>query len=242
ACISAHVAASQANGADVHTRERLIAWEPRGSGVHIITDRGQYYSDRLICSAGAWISKIVTLLRGITIPERQVIAWFQPQRPEYFTIGNFPVFNLLVKEGGYYGFPIAELPGFKVGRYHHRQEVADPDHLNRECRAEDESLLRDFGQRYFPDANGPTLRMQCCLFTNTPDEHFILDVHPEWPQVIVASPCSGHGFKFASVIGEILADLAERGETTHDISLHRFSRFSARGSSQPLAAEPPGNP
>ena len=229
ACISAHLAASKAHGAEVHTRERVIAWEPRDRGVHVVTDRGHYDSDRLIISVGAWMPKIVNLLQGITVPERQVIAWFQPRRPEYFTPQNFPVFNLAVNDGNYYGFPVAELPGFKVGRYHHRHEIVDPDRMTRECQPEDDSLLRDFVQRYFPDAGGPVLRMQSCIFTNTPDERFILDLHPEWPQVVVASPCSGHGFKFASVIGEILADLAERGETTHDISLHRLSRFAAGG-------------
>ena len=77
--------------------------------------------------------------------------------------------------------------------------------------------------RYFPAANGPTMALRTCMFTNTPDEHFILDVLPEYPQVVVASPCSGHGFKFASVIGEILADLAQSGETRHDIELLRLT-------------------
>ena len=97
--------------------------------------------------------------------------------------------------------------------------------MDRACDAEDERLLRSFTERYFPDAAGPTTAMHVCLFTNTPDEHFILDALPSHPQVIVASPCSGHGFKFASVIGEILADLAMPGTTRHDISRHRLARL-----------------
>ena len=85
--------------------------------------------------------------------------------------------------------------------------------------------LREAVARYFPAANGPTMALRTCMFTNTPDEHFIIDVLPEFPQVVVASPCSGHGFKFASVIGEVLADLAQNGETRHDIGLLRLSRF-----------------
>ncbi|WP_273887961.1 FAD-dependent oxidoreductase, partial [Rubrobacter naiadicus] len=89
----------------------------------------------------------------------------------------------------------------------------------------DEELLRSFAERYFPEGCGPTMSLATCMFTNTPDNHFIIDLHPEYPQVVVASPCSGHGFKFASVVGEILADLAESGTTRHDISLFRLNRF-----------------
>lgn len=228
ACISAHVAMAKSRGAQIHTGEKVISWEPSQGGVRVTTEDGTYSADRLVCSAGAWMPKLVKSLQEIAIPERQVVVWFEPRRPEYFSIENFPVFNLIGQEGNYYGFPIAESPGFKVGRYHHRNEIANPDQINRECYPEDESLLREFVERYFPDAAGPAIHMQCCLFTNTPDGHFILDVHPEWPQVIVASPCSGHGFKFSSVIGEILADLAESGETAHDISMHRLNRFGPK--------------
>lgn len=86
-------------------------------------------------------------------------------------------------------------------------------------------MLREGIRRDFPDADGPTMTLKTCLFTNTPDEHFILDRHPDAPEVIVASPCSGHGYKFCSVIGEILADLALEGDTRHDISLHRLRRL-----------------
>ncbi|MDN5696395.1 MAG: FAD-dependent oxidoreductase [Rubrobacter sp.] len=81
----------------------------------------------------------------------------------------------------------------------------------------DEDLLRSFAGRYFPEGNGPTMDLQACMFTNTPDGHFILDLHPDYPQVSIASPCSGHGFKFASAVGEVMADLAEKGMTRHDI-------------------------
>jgi sarcosine oxidase len=151
----------------------------------------------------------------------------QPHRPDLFQPDRFPVFNLVVEEGRYYGFPVFGIPGFKVGCYHHRREIVDPETMDRACHPEDERLLRSFTERYFPDAAGPTTAMHVCLFTNTPDEHFVLDALPSHPQVIVASPCSGHGFKFASVVGEILADLAIAGTTTHDISLHRLARLVA---------------
>ena len=196
-----------------------------GAGVTVTTDRGHYHADRLIVSAGAWISQFIPQLREKAVPERQALGWFQPLRPEWFTPHAFPVFNIAVEEGRYYGFPVFGIPGFKFGRYHHLRGTFDPDDPSRECDARDEQILRQFGERYFPDGCGPVLSMHACIFTNTPDEHFIIDVLPDYPQVVVASPCSGHGFKFASVVGEILADLAEKGDTRHDISLLSLGRF-----------------
>ena len=91
----------------------------------------------------------------------------------------------------------------------------------------DEAVLREAVARYFPRANGPTMALRACFFTNTPDEHFIIDTLPGQPQVIVASPCSGHGYKFCSVIGEVLADVATTGETRFDLGLHSYGRFAA---------------
>jgi sarcosine oxidase len=216
---------AQAHGAEVHARERVLAWEPTSTGVTVITDQARYHADRLIVSAGAWISQFIPALRTKAVPERQVLAWLQPLRPDWFRPDTFPVFNLTVEEGHYYGFPVFGIPGFKFGRYHHRREIFDPDTRDRDCYPEDERLLRQFAERYFPDGCGPVSSMHACLFTNTPDEHFVIDLLPGCPQVVVASPCSGHGFKFASVVGEILADLAENGDTCHDISLLRIARL-----------------
>ena len=182
-------------------------------------------------TAGAWNAKLLPFLEGLAVPERQVLAWLQPQRPELFTPDRFPVFNLLVEEGRFYGLPSFGVPGFKVGKYHHLEETVDPDQLEREPRRDDEELLRSFAARYFPDGSGPTMSLAVCMFTNTSDNHFVIDLHPDYPQVSFASPCSGHGFKFASVIGEIMADLAEHGTTRHNIELFRLDRLlgGARG-------------
>ncbi|HMO57547.1 MAG TPA: N-methyl-L-tryptophan oxidase [Roseiflexaceae bacterium] len=225
-CIVAYVEAAMALGADIHAREQVIDWEPYGDGVRVTTDRETYLADRLVITAGGWASDLVDPLRGLLTAERQVLAWLQPTRPELFAPARFPVFNLLVDEGRYYGFPVYGVPGFKFGRYHHLEELAHPDVLDREPRREDEELLRAFAERYFPEGSGPTMALKSCFFTNTPDHHFIVDLHPRYPQVSFASPCSGHGYKFASVLGEIMADLAERGETRHNIELFRLDRFS----------------
>jgi sarcosine oxidase len=160
-------------------------------------------------------------------PERQVLVWMQPRAPEDFRLARFPVFNMAVEEGRFYGFPTFGIPGFKFARWHHlEQAVDDPSSMDRACHPEDETLLRAFVRRYFPRGEGPILSMRTCLFTNTPDAHFVVDMHPDYPQVVVAGGFSGHGYKFCSVMGEILADLAEQGATRHDISLFSLRRFT----------------
>ncbi len=225
--ITAHCGLAQAEGADLRARERVLGWDarPGGEGVRVTTDKGQYEAGRLVLTAGAWMADLAPLLTGRAVAERQVLAWLQPHHPALFRPDRFPVFNLAVEEGRYYGLPIHEVPGFKFGRYHHRAETGPAETMRREVDAEDERLLREFAQRYFPAGSGATMALRACLFTNTPDEHFILDHHPEFSQVTLASPCSGHGYKFCSVIGEILADLATGdGTTRHEIGFLRLGR------------------
>ena len=127
--------------------------------------------------------------------------------------------------GHYYGFPSYEGHGFKFGKYHHFRESIDPDDPDRSTRPDDEAALRAFAERYFPDGAGQTEALKACIFTNSPDEHFILDRLPDAPQVSVAVACSGHGYKFCSVVGEIMADLATEDGTRHDIGFLRLARF-----------------
>lgn len=239
-CIISYVEAAQALGAEVHGRERVLEWQPIAGGVRVTTNHEVYEAERLVITAGAWNSSLLPPLAGLLTPERQVLAWLQPRRPELFRPEVFPVFNLLVDEGRYYGFPVFGIPGFKFGRYHHFEEAVNPEQFDREPNDEDERILREFGERYFPAGSGPTMTMRSCMFTNTPDRHFIIDLHPQYPQVSFTSPCSGHGFKFASVIGEIMADLAERGETRHNIEFFRLSRFHGGVARQAAHGAPAG--
>lgn len=224
--IVAHVEGAQSHGAEVHGREEILDWEPRGSGVVVITDRDRYSAERIVFTAGAWSAGLVDELATLAVPERQVLGWFQPLRPDLFQPGTFPIFNLEVEEGHFYGFPVETIPGFKIGLYHHLGEVVDPNTMDRDANAHDEAVLRTAVERYFPEASGPVLSLKTCMFTNSPDEHFIVDVHPRLDQVVVAAGFSGHGFKFCSVIGEILADLALDGGTSHDIELLSMGRFA----------------
>ena len=224
--IIGHTVAAQANGAEIHAREQVEDWaETNDGGVRVRTDRGVYVADSLVLAAGAWNYKLADALDGLAVPERQVLAWFQPETPSLFEPEQLPVWNIETAEGRFYGLPIYDVPGFKLGKYHHLDESVDPDHYDTDPGPADEVLLRDFTEKYFPEAAGPTMRLATCMFTNSPDEHFILDTLPDHPQVVVGAGFSGHGFKFATVIGEILADLAAEGETDHPIEMFQLDRF-----------------
>jgi sarcosine oxidase len=225
--ILAHVNVALRYGADLRFRQRVTGWRAGPDGVMVETETGTEEADRLVICAGAWARALVPSLHDLAVPERQVLAWLQPFRPEIFAPEAFPVFVLDVDEGSFYGFPVHDIPGFKFGKFHHLHQPIDPDDPDRSAGPDDERVLRDFAQRYFPDGAGPTLMLKACMFVNSPDEHFIIDTLPDAPSVSIAAGFSGHGYKFCSVVGEIMADLAMHGSTRHDIGLFRLSRFSS---------------
>ncbi|MBZ5635308.1 MAG: N-methyl-L-tryptophan oxidase [Acidobacteriia bacterium] len=228
-CIANYVMAAQAHGAEIHAREAVLGWTPSNPGVVVRTTRGSYFGRKLVITAGPWASTLCPGLAKLAIPERQVVLWAQPIRPDLFRLGAFPIFNMEASEGRFYGFPVYGVPGFKIGKYHHLHQNVDPDRVDRDVHPEDEEVLREGIRRYFPDANGPTMALKTCMFTNSPDEHFILDAHPQAEDVYLAAGFSGHGFKFASIVGEIMTDLAvDSGAKYADqIEMFRLSRFTA---------------
>ena len=169
---------------------------------------------------------VEVLVGPLLRPERQVVGWFGIRETGTFRPDRFPVFVLTTPDGHFYGFPEHGVPGFKIGKYHHRLEITAPDAVRRDIDTKDEAVLRDCVRLCFPAADGPLLRASTCMFTNTPDEHFIIDRLPDQPNALVVSACSGHGFKFCSVVGEIVADLTTEGSTSHDLSLFRLDRFT----------------
>ena len=226
--VRAHLDAAAKAGADLRFSQRATSWEPTSAGgVRVTTEEGVHEADRLVVCAGAWARTLLPRLEALAVPERQVLAWLTPRRAELFTPERFPVFLVEVEEGSYYGFPTHEGHGIKIGWYHHFREPIDPDDPDRSTRPDDEAALRAFVERYFPDAAGPTEMLRACIFTNSPDEHFLIDRVPDAPQVSVAAGFSGHGYKFCSVVGEIMADLALDAGTRHDIGLFRLDRFAS---------------
>ena len=228
-CIVAHVQDALSHGAVLRARERVLEWDETETGVRIRTDRGEVEAERIVLTAGAWSQDVARLPVGLVHGVRQSLAWLQPARPEFFAPERMPVFNLALDGEHFYGFPTHGIPGFKLGRYDHFGAGGDPDTIDREPTPADEVPLRTFAERYFPEGAGPTVALKTCLFEPSPDEHFLIDHHPETRAAVVAAGFSGHGYKFCSVVGEILADLALDGVTRHDIGLFRLDRFAEPG-------------
>jgi sarcosine oxidase len=216
-------------GAELHAREPVIQWESRPDGVTVRTPRAEYHAARLIFCGGAWSSRLVNDLGVRLRVTRQVFGWVWPRRPDAFSLGDFPVWAIDRPDGSlYYGFPIipgSESPGLKVA-WHGPGAETDPDHVIRDQQPGDEESFRPALKEYLPDADGPLLALRTCLYTNSPDHHFIIDRHPLHENVTIACGFSGHGFKFASVIGEVLADLALEGKSRLPAD---FLRLSAVG-------------
>ncbi len=224
-CIVAHVEGALARGATIRARERVLDWAETENGVRVRTDRGEVEAERIVLAAGAWSQNVARLPEGMVRGVRQSLAWLQPTAPTLFQPDRMPVFNLALDGEHFYGFPAFGIPGFKLGRYDHFGSGGDPDEISREATLADEAPLRRFAERYFPEGAGSTVALKTCLFEPSPDEHFLVDRHPDAPAAVVAAGFSGHGYKFCSVVGEILADLALDGETRHDIELFRLDRF-----------------
>lgn len=213
-------------GADVCVEEPLLRWIPNGDGVTVTTPRGTYHADRLILATGAWISQLVPELGVVLTVERQVMHWFRPAtQSERLTPDRVPCFMWEDSPGHiWYGVPdIGE--GLKAGIHHHG-EHSNPDTVNRDVTEHDVVSVRALIREFVPTANASPVSSAVCLYTDTPDGHFIIDTHPQYAAVLIASPCSGHGFKFAPVIGEILADLALSGHSAIDLALFRLARFA----------------
>jgi sarcosine oxidase len=224
--VCALLARARAAGAELRTGEAVRAVEPRGAGVRVVTARGMIDAGCAVVTAGPWVKELLPDLPVAIRVTRQVLGWFAPREPALFSKDRFPVFLLQNTDGIFYGFPDDGTGWVKVAKHHHADETVGPDHCDRIVSAADEAMIRSVLAAHLPAANGPLAAVTTCLYTMTPDGDFILDRLPGHDAMIVASPCSGHGFKFAPVIGEIIADLATIGVTTHDISRFAIGRFA----------------
>ena len=229
ACIDAMLASAVGQGAALKVGETLQTLESLSDGWDLCTDRGRYTADQVVVTAGAWSQFVLPELERLAIPERQVVGWFDSLDPSRFSAEQFPVVILDSPYGEYYGFPIDESGrGFKIGRFHHLKEEVDPRKSLATPDERDEAVLRQAIEEFFPLAGGKLQRMQTCMFTNSPDGHFIIDRHPDSSNLIVAAGFSGHGFKFACVVGELLAALACDPDAS-PVPLFAWDRFAQQG-------------
>jgi sarcosine oxidase len=213
-------------GAELHGREEVLQWDTGDDVAVVRTSKGEYRADQLIFCGGPWTGKLVRDLGVELAVTRQVLGWTWPRRPELFATNAFPVWGIEAPDGSLsYGFPMmSDNPGLKVAR-HGRGPVTDPDHVLRAGTPADEVEVHEILNRNLPDGDGPLLSLRVCLYTNSPDGHFIIDRHPKHPRVTLACGFSGHGFKFASVVGEVLADLALDGRSPLPVGFLGSQRF-----------------
>jgi sarcosine oxidase len=223
--LAANIRLAAAAGAVIRSQETVVAIEPLPNGVRIKTNRDTIEADGAIAAAGPWLHKLLPELHLPLRATRQVTGWFEPDDASQFSDDRFPVFILETEHGQHYGFPAYGERGIKIAKHHHLGEVVDAESCDRTVSVADEAAIRAPLAEYLPAANGRLLNAETCLYTMTPDGTFIIDRMPEFPHVVIASPCCGHGFKFSPAVGEILADLVTRSETPHDIAQFRLSRF-----------------
>lgn len=231
--VQTHLDLAAQCGADLHFHEPGLAWTADGTGVRVRTASREYVAERLVLTPGPWAPRVLAELDIPLQVERQVLYWFQPGTGiEPFLPDRFPIY--IWDQPGRrqpYGFPALDgtSGGVKVALFRAPEVSAcTPETVDRTVHPADEAAIRPSIRSLIPDLDGPLLHAVTCLYTNTPDQHFLIGLHPgHAPRVALAAGFSGHGFKFCSVVGEILADLAQTGRTGHDLSLFALDRFSA---------------
>ncbi|HEX2722707.1 MAG TPA: N-methyl-L-tryptophan oxidase [Gemmatimonadaceae bacterium] len=228
ACNLAHLETARQYGADLRFDETVLRWNAFDDGVTVTTACGSYSADHLVLAVGA---RTRDLLRGVDLPlevERQAVFWLDPDIDSgSYDEPAFPIYAYEYEPREIcYGFP--RLPrGVKSSIMHGGEIIPDADEVERTVRDEEVDPLRRALAPILPGlARAAVSEREVCLFTNTPDHDFVIDLHPEHPQVVVSSACSGHGFKFASVIGEIQADLVMNKQTRFDMSPFGIGRLA----------------
>ncbi len=231
--VSLYVSEAIKAGVTIHSNERTLSWKQTESNIEVITDKGSYVCNKLVIAAGAWTDKLLPELSNHLRVTRQVIAWLNPKNQKQFEFGNFPCWLIddHTQHGMYYGFPV--LPTEKFGApaglkvaHHYPGSPTHADSVDRNVTQEDEQVLIKSVSKFLPDGYESMSVLKTCLYTNTPDENFIIDFVPDSNKnVIIAAGFSGHGFKFVSVVGEIVADFAAEGRTSLAIGFLNVQRL-----------------
>ena len=231
-CIEAQLHLARKHGAVVQTDETVVSVETRGdAGVTVRTNRGAYSAEKVIITAGPWIGGFLPpAYAHLFKVYRQVMYWFDIREDcrTMFAPPGFPIFIWIFAKGGefgFYGFPTLDGKTIKIATEQFTAPT-DPDHVQRAVSLEEEqSMYEDYVQGRLPGISARRGAAASCLYTVTPDSNFVIDVHPDNDRIMIASPCSGHGFKHSAAIGEALAELVIEGKSKVDIrsfSMHRF--------------------
>jgi sarcosine oxidase len=220
-------------GAVIITGTKVINWQENNRVFEVNTTAGLFRAEKLVITAGAWAQELMPSLKVPLVVTKQTLAWVQPRIPEAVALGNFPCWMIAddALPGCFYGFPMLPSgrfdgpPGFKLA-WHYPGTPCHPDEDDRAVPESDEMHLRRFLDKYFPDLYMATNDVKTCLYTNSPDEHFIIDYLPGYEgRVALAAGFSGHGFKFVPVVGEILSDMILQGGTVLSVNFLGLNRF-----------------
>lgn len=227
ACNRAHIDLARLAGGEAHFDEPVLEWKPDGDGVRVVTQAGSYAADQLVLAGGAWTASLAPELGLPLTIERQTVFWFESDDLDMsYHAADFPIYAYEYKAGHIcYGFP--RLPrGMKASVMHSGELARDAESVRRVVKDDEVKPLRAALCPVLPQlAEAAVRESSVCIFTNTPDHDFIIDLHPEHRQVLISSPCSGHGFKFASAIGELQAELIAEGKARFDLSPFRANRW-----------------
>lgn len=226
AAIDAQLSVARSAQAELRFGEKVTKWRATAGGVEVTTRSGTYAAARLVITAGSWTGDLLPELALPLTIERNAVYWFNPLKPAEFTPNRFPIFiHEYAPNRTWYGFANFG-DGVKVA-LHHQGEATTAQTVRRAVTDAEVAGIRSLMTEFLPGANGALRSTTVCLYTNTPDHDFILDVHPEHPSVFIASPCSGHGFKFSIAIGELIADDLMGQGRRFDLSPFRIARFAA---------------
>jgi sarcosine oxidase len=225
ACVRAHAAVAARHGAVIEPGHDVVGWRVDGSGVLVETAKESFAADRLVLCPGAWASDLARLPGVAFTVLRKSLFWFAPTDP--VATAGLPAFAFDTPEGFFYGFPPLDTRGVKVAEHTGGRAVGDPWLVDRRIDPEEQARVERSIAAHLPAVGRERTAHEVCLYTMSPDGHFVVGLHPEHPRVTVAVGFSGHGFKFASVMGEVLADLAIDGATRHPIGFLSPARFAA---------------
>jgi sarcosine oxidase len=231
AAIRACLRLAEAHGATLRFEEPALTWEaaPSGDRARVTTAHGSYEAERLVIAAGAWAPELLAEAGLPLTVQRNVLYWFEPTSDrDAFLPDRCPIYIWEAEDGSsFYGFPM--LPGSPTGvkvAFHNFGPYCTPATIDRQVHAHEIDTMRRWLAERIPGlSSGALVEAKTCMYTLTPDKDFLIGLHPQHAQVVLASPCSGHGFKFASVVGEIVADLAIEGATRQPIAPFTPGRF-----------------
>jgi glycine/D-amino acid oxidase-like deaminating enzyme len=227
-CIRAQIEQAVKAGAELHSDEAAIAWRADGPNVVVETHRGRYEAPRLVIAAGAWAESVLTDLGVPLVVRRKPQYWFQPRGNDYRADAGTPSFLYETPDGVFYGFPVFGPEGLKCAEHSGGAVVADPSALSRDVDRNDLARVERFITACMPQLTTTLNDHAPCMYTMSPDQNFLVDLHPRHPQVSFVAGLSGHGFKFAPVLGEALADLATTGRSDLPIGFLSATRFQTR--------------